>query len=753
MSLTSTESGEPTEVAFRPGSKVFSLNPKYKDGTRLRVSPLDQGDGNFNGVWLPNDVKVLVLEVENDFVLIQKDSGEKGWIRSRNLTHTGRVSGVTKGVPTNEVVTPDPEYVKGVKLYNIGIKEDPVAGQKMGKGVQHLISSQWISAMSEFVAAHFKQLQAFVAHAKRATALYPGYDYLYFTNTANQLFHRADAGGLCSSESLEDFLAATWLVMAAAEVDDFPYSRYTREQRAVQREEFYASYLSPRNGPGVCVIERDDACTLGKFAIPLARRDLLPPVAMERLGINNELSSLKYSDPEEPMRVGFKLSARIDSLKRHFEAVHRRMTDEDHITHLLWNFHAIYHVRVVFPEKNDLVNYTALEKGRTGALHRAAYNPTTSLDAINSGKVPASSVLKLDWNEGTIPPAPSVRSAIVSFVQAGDGAQLKWYPHLAGGAALRTALAEYCGVIAENIIVTNGSDDALILLCYSYLGYGQTALAPIPTYEHFCVNAVNSGASLIRANIGENPFAANPEVLCKAIEEHHPVVVYLVSPNNPTGVHWTPTVVKGLATRFSQVVFIVDEAYYEFGSIDPSTEKPYTCVQLAASLTNVVVTRTFSKAFCLASLRCGYLVAHPNVIETLRVGYNPKSVNQIAQVGALCALREFSSYYAPYVAATNKAREAFLTCMRSVGVEASNGGGGNFVCIRVPEGTNTQDLCAKLEQQAIFVRDINARFPGYIRITIGLDMSRVEAAIIEALGLKPTTPPSITTTTSSTTLF
>ena len=102
---------------------------------------------------------------------------------------------------------------------------------------------------------------------------------------------------------------------------------------------------------------------------------------MERLGINNELSALKYADPELPMREGFLLSKRIDSLKRHFEGVHRRMTDEDHITHLLWNFHAIFHVSVLFPEKNDLVDYTAVQRGRAGSP-RTRYEPTTSLEKI-----------------------------------------------------------------------------------------------------------------------------------------------------------------------------------------------------------------------------------------------------------------------------------------------------------------------------------------------------------------------------------
>jgi hypothetical protein len=340
---------------FVVGQIVYALNLKYKDGTRLRADATD--NANFDGVWVPNDTQLEIVALQDDFALVKKPDGQTGWIKLKNISPTNRVPGVTRGIETTEMITPDPEYVRGIKIYNLGIKEDPVPGQKFGKGLQHLISSQWLDAISTFVGENLSVLQAFARHAHQTSKTNPGYDFVYFTNTSNHLFHRADVLGLRSQESIDFFLMATWLIMAAAEVDDFPFRKYTTEQRAQQREDFYSMYLSPRPGPGV--IEAPPDKTLGKFAPPITRRDLLPPIALERLGINNELSALKYKDPEQPLREGFLLSSRIDSLKRHFEGVHRRLTDEDHIVHLLWNFHAIYHVRVVFPEKNDLIDYSA----------------------------------------------------------------------------------------------------------------------------------------------------------------------------------------------------------------------------------------------------------------------------------------------------------------------------------------------------------------------------------------------------------
>ena len=109
-------------------------------------------------------------------------------------------------------------------------------------------------------------------------------------------------------------LIAIVTVDAALLVSGASSPRACSPGRASGREAFYQLYLQPRAGPGTCpAFPRDDGASLGKFAVPLARRDLLPPIAIERLGINNELSSLKYADPEQPMREGFRLSVRIDS--------------------------------------------------------------------------------------------------------------------------------------------------------------------------------------------------------------------------------------------------------------------------------------------------------------------------------------------------------------------------------------------------------------------------------------------------------
>ena len=210
---------------MQEGDTVWALNPKYKDGTRLRARGVD--DSEFNGNWLANDSPVEILEILPGFVNVQKEDGTTGWIRERNLTTEPRQSGVTKGVISNQIVTPDPEYCMGRRIYGVGIKQDPIPGEKMGKGIQHLTSAYWVSDMAQFICANFPAIQEFVRHAKRGSEQSAGYDYVYFINIANCLFNKADVEGLSSQNSKEFFLMATWLVMAAAEVDTFPFGKYT----------------------------------------------------------------------------------------------------------------------------------------------------------------------------------------------------------------------------------------------------------------------------------------------------------------------------------------------------------------------------------------------------------------------------------------------------------------------------------------------------------------------------------------------
>jgi histidinol-phosphate aminotransferase len=142
---------------------------------------------------------------------------------------------------------------------------------------------------------------------------------------------------------------------------------------------------------------------------------------------------------------------------------------------------------------------------------------------------------------------------------------------------------------------------------------------------------------------------------------------------------------------------------------------------LALSHRNIIVTRTFSKAFCLASVRVGYLVAHPTTVEELKGLYNPKSVNAVGIVAAQAALKELD-YYQDYIQQVNQNRADFIASLNVNQEIAFSGGHGNFVCVKTE---NPEQLCTDLEKHNIYIRNIDGRFPGYVRITIGSEITRV----------------------------
>jgi hypothetical protein len=251
---------------------------------------------------------------------------------------------------SDNVVEEDQEYCGHIKIYGVGIKADPVAGSKRGKGLPNLNPSIFLEALARLIESELGAIKAHLRHARSLGRR----DFCYLVNQSNALFMRAEIAGLRTEQSKDDWLFASFLALAAAEVDAFSYAKYSREQRDEMREQFYDRYERAEpigNGPG-----RDE---LGRFYAPTVRLDLMPTVALERLALHNELCAVKWGDENAgKWRVeGFPISKRMSSTKRHFDQVHRLAFDEDHIAHLIWNFSAIFHVLVAFPHLNDLDSF------------------------------------------------------------------------------------------------------------------------------------------------------------------------------------------------------------------------------------------------------------------------------------------------------------------------------------------------------------------------------------------------------------
>lgn len=330
----------------------------------------------------------------------------------------------------------------------------------------------------------------------------------------------------------------------------------------------------------------------------------------------------------------------------------------------------------------------------------APYDPVSSL--VKIWDRPTQRALKLDWNESTIPPSPRVYQAIVSFLSHSN--HLNWYPEL-GSRSLADTLSDYVSLSPEQILVTNGSDDALELICKTYLAPGDRVLVPVPTYTHFLVYVQARDAKVV-PYLPDDIFDPDFAGLHEALQEPTKLV-YLVNPNNPTGVTYTAEGVAELLASFPETLFVLDEAYYEF--YGEST------VELVSHYPNVVVTRTFSKCFGIAGLRMGYLCAAEPIQTELKKLFNPKSVNRLGQIAATACLSDLP-YYEEYVREVSAAKEVLKEAMGRRGMELISTPA-NFVLLRVPA---PQEFCSLLEAEGVYVRDRSTlpRLENFIRISV-----------------------------------
>ncbi|MSP71890.1 MAG: histidinol-phosphate aminotransferase family protein [Myxococcales bacterium] len=330
------------------------------------------------------------------------------------------------------------------------------------------------------------------------------------------------------------------------------------------------------------------------------------------------------------------------------------------------------------------------------------YLATSSLEAIHGR--PDQVPLKLDWNESTVPPSPKVISAITAFL--GQEHHLNWYPVL-NSTNLIEKLERFHGLSGDRLLITNGSDDALDTICTTYLDPGDTVLVPSPTYTHFLVFAQKRSANIVPV-YGEDAFGPNLEGIIDAAVRLRPRLLYLVNPNNPTGVIYSPDEVSAIAAACPETLVICDEAYSEFAGV--------SAIGLLEAHPNLIITRTFSKAYGIAGLRIGYAMGAPEVIRDLRRVFNPKSVNVLAQIGAMAALedQEYLNWYLGEVKASKALIEAYFQ-RRALDCRITPA---NYFLVHFDQAPW---VVKRLQEEGVYVRDRSGlnQLAGYVRFSIG----------------------------------
>ena len=229
----------------------------------------------------------------------------------------------------------------------------------------------------------------------------------------------------------------------------------------------------------------------------------------------------------------------------------------------------------------------------------------------------------MDFNESPEPPPPSVGRALQNYLVEGN---LHVYPHYG---SFCEELGQYVGVSEEQLLLTNGSDQGIDVILRSMLDPGTNLVMAMPGFTMFKQTVDTIGADFIEVPYPAD-FAFPYEKVRQAVNPHTRVIV-VINPNNPTGTSAPLEQVEALLKEFPDCAVLVDEAYYEFTG--------QTCLHLLTQYPNLVVIRTFSKAFAIPALRLGYVIAREEFINELLKIRGPYDVNMAALVAARALLQ------------------------------------------------------------------------------------------------------------------
>jgi histidinol-phosphate aminotransferase len=329
-------------------------------------------------------------------------------------------------------------------------------------------------------------------------------------------------------------------------------------------------------------------------------------------------------------------------------------------------------------------------------------------------------IVKLASNENPRGVGPRTRAAIEAAL-----ADIARYPD-GNGHELKTALARRYGVDMGALVLGNGSNDVLELIALAFLGPGRSAV-----YSQHCF-AVYPLATQARGARGiavpAKNYGHDLEAMLAAIDDET-YVVWVANPNNPTGTMLRPEEIEAFLKRVPErVIVVIDEAYNEY--LPP--ELKGEAVKWLKRHPNLVITRTFSKAYGLAGLRVGYALAHPSVADVMNRVRQPFNVNSIALAAAGAALEDME-----FVA---RSFAENLQGLRQIEEGAARLGldwipsHGNFITVRVGKAN---EIFRRLLKRGVIVRPVGGvyQLPEHLRITIGTapENERLLAALAASL--------------------
>jgi len=314
-----------------------------------------------------------------------------------------------------------------------------------------------------------------------------------------------------------------------------------------------------------------------------------------------------------------------------------------------------------------------------------------------------SSILKMASNENPLGPSPKAIAAIERAL-----ADLNYYPD-GSGHDLKAKLASKMPVRPANIVLGNGSNDVLELVALAFLGPGRAAVYSQHAFAVYPLATQARGARQIV--VAAKSFGHDLEAMAKAIDDET-YVAWIANPNNPTGTLARAEELEAFLRRVPERVLVVlDEAYNEYLAPDLRADS----VKWLKRHPNLVITRTFSKAYGLAGLRVGYALAHPTVADVMNRVRQPFNVNSIALAAAAAALNDMEFVARSYAENLNGLKQ-LEEGARSLKLDFIPSHG-NFLTIRVGKAA---EVYKRLLRRSVIVRPVAGYgMPEHLRVTVG----------------------------------
>jgi len=330
--------------------------------------------------------------------------------------------------------------------------------------------------------------------------------------------------------------------------------------------------------------------------------------------------------------------------------------------------------------------------------------------------------LRLDFNESTVGCSPRVLARLRSL----DSELLARYPERE---PVENTVASFLGLDPAQVLLTNGVDEAIHLLCSTYLDPRDQALIVVPTFAMYAIFAQAEGARVVEVRAGDNFTFPEKDLLAQLSRRTRLIAV--ANPNNPTGAAVAGNVLIQIAQAAPQAAVLVDEAYFEFHG--------ETLIHHTRQVQNLFVARTFSKAYGLAGLRIGILAGEARQMAMVRRVASPYNVNAAALAVLPDALQD-QEYVRRYVVQVLSNREKLQQELGNLGLHYWPSHA-NFVLVRI--GSFHTEFVRALRNRGILVRDrhTDPGCEGCVRLTVGNDehtqtLIGALREVVEQLGLR-----------------